>query len=128
MSNEDEVEAVFAAIPEPMKTTAAMARALVKKVAPDLVEKLKWGHPTYLGKHSVVYIAAFKNHVNLGFIRGGDLLDNAGLLEGTGKGLRHVKLKTPAAVRAKGRILSRLIRIAAELDAGTIAAADLRRP
>jgi hypothetical protein len=43
---------------------------------------------------TAVYIAPFKAHVNLGFFQGADLPDPAALLEGTGKGLRHVKLKT----------------------------------
>lgn len=40
------------------------------------------------------YIAPQKNHVNLGFYHGTSLPDPAGLLEGTGKRLRHVKIRT----------------------------------
>ncbi|MBI5671023.1 MAG: DUF1801 domain-containing protein [Chloroflexi bacterium] len=36
----------------------------------------------------------YQNHVNLGFARGVSLPDPAGLLEGTGKKARHVKLRT----------------------------------
>jgi hypothetical protein len=39
-------------------------------------------------------IAVFKNHVNLGFRRGADLQDALGMLKGTGKGMRHITLKT----------------------------------
>jgi len=34
-----------------------------------------------------------KSHVNLGFYHGASLNDPAGLLEGTGKKLRHVKVR-----------------------------------
>lgn len=34
-----------------------------------------------------------KNHVNLGFYYGTNLYDPSGLLEGTGKSLRHVKIR-----------------------------------
>ena len=39
------------------------------------------------------YVNAFKDHVNVGFYHGAALDDPAGLLEGTGKRMRHVKLK-----------------------------------
>jgi hypothetical protein len=39
-----------------------------------------------------VYIGVQKSHLNLGFYYGTSLRDPAGLLEGTGKNLRHVKV------------------------------------
>jgi hypothetical protein len=39
------------------------------------------------------YVNTFKTHVNVGFYHGALLKDPAGLLEGTGKRMRHVKLK-----------------------------------
>jgi hypothetical protein len=39
------------------------------------------------------YVNAFKGHVNVGFFFGALLKDPAGLLEGTGKRGRHVKLR-----------------------------------
>jgi hypothetical protein len=39
------------------------------------------------------YVNAFKSHVNVGFFYGADLDDPDGLLEGTGKRMRHVKLQ-----------------------------------
>ena len=51
---------------------------------------------TYAGL--VCAIAPFTAHVNLMFSRGVELPDPAGLLEGTGKRARHVKLKAPADV------------------------------
>jgi hypothetical protein len=38
------------------------------------------------------YVNTFKSHVNVGFFRGAMLKDPAGLLEGSGKRMRHVKL------------------------------------
>ena len=51
------------------------------------------------------YVNSFKSHVNVGFFYGAFLDDPAGLLEGSGKRMRHVKLKLgapmlkPAALR-----------------------------
>lgn len=39
------------------------------------------------------YVGAFKNHVNVGFFHGAELPDPARLLQGTGKYMRHVKVK-----------------------------------
>jgi hypothetical protein len=38
------------------------------------------------------YVNSFKSHVNVGFFRGAMLEDPAGLLEGSGKRMRHVPL------------------------------------
>jgi hypothetical protein len=42
----------------------------------------------------------FRAHVNVGFFRGDALPDPAGLLQGTGKRMRHVKLKPGVALAA----------------------------
>ena len=39
------------------------------------------------------YVNVFKAHVNVGFFFGAELKDTTGLLEGSGKRMRHVKLK-----------------------------------
>ena len=39
------------------------------------------------------YVNTFRSHVNVGFFNGAVLRDPASLLEGTGKRMRHVKLK-----------------------------------
>jgi len=38
-------------------------------------------------------IGVFARHVTLGFPRGADLKDPAGVLQGTGKGMRHITVK-----------------------------------
>jgi hypothetical protein len=43
----------------------------------------------------VVYVAAYRKHVNIGFIHGAELEDPAGILRGDGKQMRHVQIKTP---------------------------------
>jgi hypothetical protein len=39
------------------------------------------------------YVNVFKSHTNVGFFYGAHLDDPAGLLEGSGKNMRHVKLR-----------------------------------
>ena len=45
------------------------------------------------------YVNVFKSHVNVGFFHGAALIDPAGLLEGAGKRMRHVKIKPGHAIR-----------------------------
>ena len=60
----------------------------------DVRELLHDGHPTAcVGDAAFAYVNAFTAHVNVGFFRGAELADPAQLLEGTGKYMRHVKLR-----------------------------------
>jgi hypothetical protein len=47
------------------------------------------------------YINAFKAHVSVGFFLGAELKDPARLMEGTGKRMRHVKIKPGAPLDSK---------------------------
>jgi hypothetical protein len=59
----------------------------------DVRELLHDGHPTAcVGDAAFGYVNAFKAHVNVGFFRGAEIADPEGLLEGTGRFMRHVKL------------------------------------
>ncbi len=68
----------------------------------DVRELLHDGHPTACVEDAAfAYVNAFKAHVNVGFFRGAELVDPAGLLEGTGKYMRHVKVRPGGDVDAK---------------------------
>jgi hypothetical protein len=78
------------------------ARGVVDELHPDAVETVSrkeqtvtWGYEGGKMKAGNAYVRAFKAHVNLGFFQGAHLPDPKGLLAGTGKTLRHVKLLTP---------------------------------
>jgi len=60
----------------------------------DVRELLHDGHPVAcVGDAAFGYVDAFSAHVNVGFFQGAALADPAGLLEGGGKRMRHVKLR-----------------------------------
>lgn len=60
----------------------------------ELRELLHDGHPVAcLGDVPFAYVNAFTAHVNIGFFQGASLPDPTHLLEGTGKFMRHVKLR-----------------------------------
>src|SRR5438552_2871347 len=67
---------------------------VMRKSGDDVRELLHDGHPTAcIGDAAFGYVNAFKAHVNVGFFRGAEIADPKGLLEGTGKFMRHVKLR-----------------------------------
>ena len=77
----------------------------------DVRELLHDGHPTAcVGDAAFGYVNAFRAHVNVGFFRGAELSDPSGLLEGTGKFMRHVKLRPERDVDAAA--LTKLIEMA----------------
>ncbi len=67
---------------------------LMRDLGDDVRELLHDGHPTAcVGDAAFGYVNIFTAHVNVGFFLGAWLDDPAGLLEGTGKRMRHVKLR-----------------------------------
>jgi hypothetical protein len=67
---------------------------VMRNCGDDVRELLHDGHPTACANDAAFgYVNAFTAHVNVGFFRGAELADPASLLEGTGKFMRHVKLR-----------------------------------
>jgi hypothetical protein len=66
---------------------------VMRRCGDDVRELLHDGAPTAcVGDAAFGYVNAFRAHVNVGFFRGAEIADPAGLLEGTGRFMRHVKL------------------------------------
>lgn len=67
---------------------------VMRECGGDVSELLHDGHPTVCVDGAAFgYVNAFRAHVNVGFFRGAELPDPGGLLEGTGRFMRHVKLR-----------------------------------
>jgi hypothetical protein len=79
---------------------------VMRECGDDVRELLHDGHPTAcVDDAGFAYANVFKAHVNVGFFRGADLADPGRLLEGSGRFMRHVKLRpglqvNDAALRA----------------------------
>jgi hypothetical protein len=66
----------------------------MRKCGDEVRELLHDGCPVAcLGDVPFAYVNVFRSHVNVGFFQGASLPDPAHLLQGTGKFMRHVKLK-----------------------------------
>ena len=87
------VEEIVGSLDEETGALIGKLRSLPQKSLPDVVETVKWGNITYLlGGKNLAWIIIYKEHVDFGFFRGAEL--HSQLLDGTGKGLRHIKTKT----------------------------------
>jgi len=83
--------------------------ARVRASGPDVRELLHDGHPTAcVGGAAFAYVDAFAGHLNLGFFHGADLPDPAGLLQGAGKRMRHIKIRwgEPIDAPAVGELIA----------------------
>lgn len=75
---------------------------VMRKCGEDVRELLHDGHPTAcVADAAFAYVNAFRAHVNVGFFRGAEIADPEGLLEGTGRFMRHVKLRPERGVEAR---------------------------
>jgi hypothetical protein len=89
-------------------------RSFVKGTVPGTRETVNaWGIPTFEAKNPFCFYMVGKNHVTFGFHYATSLEDPQGLLEGTGKNIRHVKLRSLDELKQRG--LRELVQAAARL-------------
>jgi len=90
-------------------------RALVKKTLAGSEEYVNpWKIPSFDSNGTVCGFMTGKEHVTFIFLRGARLPDPEGLLEGTGKSVRHVKVRTVEDLKRPA--LKKLIVEAAKLN------------
>ncbi len=83
----------------------------MRACGPDVQEILHDGQPTAcVDDIAFGYVDAFSGHANVGFFNGADLDDPSRLLQGTGRHMRHIKLRPDQDV--DGRALRLLIETA----------------
>lgn len=114
-------------IPSGVRPIVEAASKTVRAVAPDAEEipcqakkprapSMMWKLTRYaVDGEVVVTLGTFTKHASMFFARGSEIEDEQGLLEGTGKSLRYVTLRTPSD--AKGAALKEILREAFALVA-----------
>lgn len=98
--------------PEGRATAQALHKAVIA-AAPDLEQTVKWGNLVYQrqGQH-LLAVVAHKAHASLQFFHGAALAEAHPELEGTGKGLRHLKCRYSQPIDEA--LVQRLVREAVE--------------
>jgi hypothetical protein len=88
------IDAWFDGITDPFRMMVQPWFERMRACGDDVRETLHDGMPTAcVGDAAFAYVNAFTAHASVGFFHGAALPDPAGLLEGTGKRMRHVKLR-----------------------------------
>ena len=88
-----EVSEYIERLSENKKAIVIALRKIILSVDPSLNESLKWKQPVYSKEGNICYLFPAGNHVNLGFYKGAELNDPKKILEGTGKTMRHIKIR-----------------------------------
>jgi hypothetical protein len=71
----------------------------MRECGKDVRELIHDGCPVAcVGDAAFGYVNVFRAHASVGFFHGAELVDPMGLLEGSGKRMRHVKMKPTAEV------------------------------
>jgi len=105
--------------PEDLIPIIIKLKNLIMTVDPNSVETVRLGDraatfgvgPKKM-KEGYCYLMPHKKWINLGFYQGGILNDKTGILEGTGKKLRHIKVHSIEEI--KNPAIKNLIRLAVE--------------
>ncbi len=97
-----------------LRKVARALRSFVKRCVQGTKETVNsWGVPTFEAPDPFCFYMVGKNHVTFGFHFATSLPDPQGLLEGTGKNIRHIKLCTLGDLEQTG--LRELLLAAAHL-------------
>jgi len=98
-----------------LESVAKALRSLIKASVKGIEEYVNpWKIPSFDSNGPLCGFMVGKEHVTFVFMRGAALPDPEKLLEGTGKGVRHVKLRSVADVKRPG--VKKLIAEAAKLN------------
>ena len=111
MSAEIPVADYVKRVPAALRPTLNAGRRTIKALAPKGTREVAyrtWPIRYYVGDLPVCGIGSYPRWVSVYFFGGADLEDPDGILEGTGKAMRHVKLH--AVKDADAPALKRMIR------------------
>lgn len=88
------IEAWFDTLLPDQRDLARALRECVSAAEPSLAQSIKWGNLmfTHAGRHALA-IVIHKDHANLQVFNGIALAQRFPMLEGSGKGMRHLRLR-----------------------------------
>ena len=78
---------------EEQKAIMEELRQLIHQEVPGVQENYKWSRPIFTTNKDFAYLKTAKAYVTFGFMHAEKLKDNLHLLEGTGKDMRHIKIR-----------------------------------
>lgn len=92
---EPKIQQFFLKLNDKKSGLATKVRDIVLSAHPSIAETLKWNQLTFVyGKVNIAFIYTYTgvDYINLGFFKATSLTDPNNLFQGTGKGMRHIKI------------------------------------
>ncbi|MDQ1279472.1 MAG: hypothetical protein QG670_734 [Thermoproteota archaeon] len=83
----------------PQREICQKLREIIFKTMPHIKEEMKWGVPSYANGR--FYLVSLKDHVNLGFSLKTLSETEQKLLEGSGKTMRHIEIRSLEGIDEK---------------------------
>lgn len=98
----DDADAFFHSLNRHVAPLARELRGIIRKAVPKASETIKWRMPVYEADGLICSIRAADEYVALQFYTSGTRLhDPDQLLDGTGKRMRHVKIRSTHDIRKR---------------------------
>ena len=84
--------------PDEQKEIMKIIRSIIHNNVAGVTEDYKWSRPVFSKSKDFAYFKITKTHLTLGFMNFEKISDPNSLLEGSGKEMRHIKLKKPSDI------------------------------
>lgn len=91
------IQQFLTSLPDHKREITMQVRYIILAVSPKVIETIKWRQLTFIsGKTDLAFIYTYAgvDYMNLGFMQATSLSDPKKIFEGTGKGMRHIKIRT----------------------------------
>jgi len=99
--NNPQVTEYITSAPEEQAHIMHTLRALIHESVPGVEEHCKWSRPVFGLEKDFTYLKSAKKHITLGFMNYESIPDSQNILEGTGKDMRHIKIKTSEDINSE---------------------------
>jgi hypothetical protein len=90
------IEKFLLGLPGFKRALALQVRAVFLEAGTSITETIKWNQLCFVyGKANIAFIYSYPkaDYLSLGFFRATELNDPGKIFEGTGKGMRHIKIR-----------------------------------
>lgn len=93
------IESWFDMLTDEQRPTARLLHQVVTRSAPQLHATVRWGNLVYqLDGVNALAVVPHKTHVNLQLFKGAPVAPMYPMLEGSGKGVRHLKVRPSSGI------------------------------
>ena len=89
----EQVTKYISEAPEEQKKIMEKIRTIIHQEVPSVMENFKWSRPVFSTDTDFAYFKSAKAYLSFGVFKYDKIKEDAHLLEGTGKDMRHIKIK-----------------------------------